>query len=1314
MVTGVNFGATAGEANDIDVSLLSLTGGGGATYTLTDSADVELTSLTEFTVALSSTDALYVRGLLHRNGNESGYRTTYNLAAADNWMRCADSGEDISDPADNGITVSNYTPPSITSATFDYSTGVLVVTGVNFGARAGVANDIDVSLLTLTGEGRGAYTLTDSADVDVTSATTFAVVLSSRDTLCVRGLLNKDGIASGSGITYNLAAADNWLTACDSADDISDSVGNGITVSNCIIPTITSATYDANTGVLTVTGTSFARYSGAANDVDVSLLTVTGEGGATYTLSDSSDVEFFSGTSFYVVLSSTDQLHVRGLLNTNGTTSGSGTAYNLIAADNWMRGADANQDIADTAGNGITVSNYSAPMITSATFDHSSGSLVVTGSHFSARAGVANDIDVSLLTVAGGDGGATYTLTDSADVEVSSGTTFFVVLSTTDKLHARGLLNKGGTASGSGTTYNLAAADNWMRGADPDEDISDLTGNGITVSNCVAPTISSATYDADTGQLTVTGMNFFKMPGAANDIDVSLLTVTGEGGTYTLTSHSDVEITSATSFRIILSGADKTNVDALLDQLGTTSTGGTTYSITVADNWLSAADAATDITDAGLNAITVVLVPKITSATYDASMGILVVTGTNIQANGGGSDIDVSNFTVTGEGGATYTLTNTNDVDRTNRSQFTLVLSSTDRAALGTIFNKNGTSSTSGTPYNLAAADCWNSNFTYGNAEDLTGNGITVANVQIPRVTSATYNGDTGTLVVTGAYFTSFVGAANDIDAAKLSITGKRGATHTLSGTSDVDITSSTQFTLSLGSADKAALKGIVNSNGTTSLDGTTYLLSAAEDWARGADEDLDIADTSGNGITALNIESPFTLNVAVTGDGRGTVTSNPAGIRCPTACADAFVGNSSVTLIPSAMDSYSEFAEWSGGGCSGNGPCTLTLVADTTVTASFRLKDSDGDGVPDQNDEFPHDPSETGDHDNDDIGNNADPDDDNDGMSDAWEAKFGLDPLSDDADLDSDGDGLTNFQEYKKGSDPMALTPGPGKAMLISPEDSSGEQAVNLILVAGYAAGGTDSDHAKTRWQVAEDAAFKTEVFHTVSDTNKTRLTLPQYTLKAERTYHWRVRYIDDSNTVWPWSETRAFSTGAGEKVDADGNGIPDEDQVPEGTEVDFDGDGVNDAGNKNLHIMKAVSQNGWMGLEATDQSVSVEALSSTDMADIPDTVNRPLECPLGLYSYRLGVPAPGSTINVTVRFTEPIPEGARWYKYDSVSGWADFSDNAIINADRRSAILTLTDGGDGDADGVANGVIVDPSGPAMAASEGGGGGGCFIGSVR
>jgi hypothetical protein len=93
----------------------------------------------------------------------------------------------------------------------------------------------------------------------------------------------------------------------------------------------------------------------------------------------------------------------------------------------------------------------------------------------------------------------------------------------------------------------------------------------------------------------------------------------------------------------------------------------------------------------------------------------------------------------------------------------------------------------------------------------------------------------------------------------------------------------------------------------------------------------------------------------------------------------------------------------------------------------------------------------------------------------------------------------------------------------------------------------------------------------------------------------------------------------------------------------------------------------------------------------------------------------APGGTATVKITFPSGIPAGSKVYKV----GPAGFQEFAGATIQGNTVTLTLTDGGAGDSDGVANGVIVDPVGVAAPVASGtgsidlssaSGGGGCSV----
>ena len=95
-----------------------------------------------------------------------------------------------------------------------------------------------------------------------------------------------------------------------------------------------------------------------------------------------------------------------------------------------------------------------------------------------------------------------------------------------------------------------------------------------------------------------------------------------------------------------------------------------------------------------------------------------------------------------------------------------------------------------------------------------------------------------------------------------------------------------------------------------------------------------------------------------------------------------------------------------------------------------------------------------------------------------------------------------------------------------------------------------------------------------------------------------------------------------------------------------------------------------------------------------------RGVEFPHGLFSFNILGLNPGETVTVTITLPSPVPAGTQYWKCQN-GIWIDCTSLVGDNDGDNVLTLTLTDGGLGDADGVANGTIVDPGGPAVAASS-------------
>ena len=90
----------------------------------------------------------------------------------------------------------------------------------------------------------------------------------------------------------------------------------------------------------------------------------------------------------------------------------------------------------------------------------------------------------------------------------------------------------------------------------------------------------------------------------------------------------------------------------------------------------------------------------------------------------------------------------------------------------------------------------------------------------------------------------------------------------------------------------------------------------------------------SGN-VTIAARFTAFTVRIQKVGTGAGVVTSAPAGIVCGDDCSETYTRGTRLTLTP-VPDPGSTFVGWSGAGCSGTKPCTLTVNGNAVVSGRF------------------------------------------------------------------------------------------------------------------------------------------------------------------------------------------------------------------------------------------------------------------------------------------------------------------------------------------------------------------------------------------
>lgn len=489
--------------------------------------------------------------------------------------------------------------------------------------------------------------------------------------------------------------------------------------------------------------------------------------------------------------------------------------------------------------------------------------------------------------------------------------------------------------------------------------------------------------------------------------------------------------------------------------------------------------------------------------------------------------------------------------------------------------------------------------------------------------------------------------------------------------------------------------------------------------------------------VTAVK-PTPPSLTISDITD--GAVVNSPDIVLAGTA-TDAGQGNSGIASVMVDAQSANggvvfgdETAQWSYAATLSEGVNVFTVVAtdgsaysdQTTETISITYTpvdlDSDADGLLDDWEltHFGNLTSSTGaaDEDTDGLSNSEEytygsnpnnADSDADGIEDGVEVSLGTNPSSG----DSDGDGDSDADEIMYGSNPSLGTDTIDSHRPYTPVL---QQVSDLVALEGHVFDAEafddidilDGDYlAVSQWQISADQAFSDNAI--VLDRQFERdsaagagselhrqLTMPSGVLMKASQYWIRTRHQDSIGLWSNWSTSMSFNTVTSDPNDLSEDGIDDRYQF-EGF-VDTDSNGVNDNEEAGIYPVLTAAFTETIGLSPNEGEIGY--LSVINSAVIAEDILPEESLAYHLFDFRVtGLPVDvnnPASVEITFYFPDALPSGTKWYKYDAATrSMSDYSANVVI--DDRKVTLTLVDGGTGDADGVVNGVIVDPSGPAL-----------------
>ncbi len=259
------------------------------------------------------------------------------------------------------------------------------------------------------------------------------------------------------------------------------------------------------------------------------------------------------------------------------------------------------------------------------------------------------------------------------------------------------------------------------------------------------------------------------------------------------------------------------------------------------------------------------------------------------------------------------------------------------------------------------------------------------------------------------------------------------------------------------------------------------------------------------------------------------------------------------------------------------------------------------------------------------------------------------------------------------------AINNNPGAPTPSSPADAATGVAPNgELVISGFSDADNDT-HRCTHWQVTDSTATFDNMHMRVNvvvaaETAGLRFKFPRGLLKGAQKHYWHARFCDVRGGWSTWSTTRSFTTAA-ETLAITPTITKTLDSNPFSKDTRPVGFKLKGGGDERLTELG--------GVKFDDE------VSDTGKKQKPATNFK-----FGLFVFTCDGVSIGGTVTISLNMPESVPVTAKYFIFDASNGWIDMTSNLTSMDGDSEVFLTMTDGGTGDQDGVANGSVVDPGG--------------------